>query len=480
MMKHLFTLIALTALAIAPVHALTPQQAQQAIDNMANDAQLRHASLGVAVYDLDSARVIASHGLDQSDITASTMKTVTSAAALELLGNDFCFETPVYLDGEIKGDRFKGNLVVRGTGDPTLGSRYLAQLPDFVGEIVTALRQRGISRIEGAIVADDSYYPFPYYHSAWDVGDLGWSYGAAVHALNWADNVVNLSFSVDSSLQVSPFTITPAVPGLQVINRLHLGYRDAVEPNLEYATPAIVLVGEAVAKDYRFNVVNPTPAALLADSITHALQHSGFKFKLKDNAYRKLRNPQRTLLLVHRSPALTDIITSLLDRSDNMYAHALLRAIGAHDRSLVGKDMMHTDLDATGIAAIKRWLTAGGVDTSPLFMRDGSGLARANKASPHFFVEMLAMMQRTRPSGTRLCDLMPTAAGRVGSELKATPLATDIVLKSGSMSDVQCFVGYYPARQPRYAWAVLANNYNCSRTQIKQHIGNLLINLFGQ
>jgi len=53
------------------------------------------------------------------------------------------------------------------------------------------------------------------------------------------------------------------------------------------------------------------------------------------------------------------------------------------------------------------------------------------------------------------------------------------VLKSGSMNNVQCFVGYYPARNPRYAWAILANNWNGTRAQLKEMMGELLINLFG-
>jgi len=475
-MKHqLLSLLCLSLLSTC-CWALTPQQA---VDEFAGQDNLRHASLGIAVVNLDSSRVMASHGIDQSDITASTMKTVTSSAALGLLGPDFTFETPVYLDGEIKGNRFKGNLVVRGTGDPTLGTRYIP-VTDVVAEIVTALQQRGITKIEGNVVCDDSYYPYPYYHNDWDVGDLAWGYGAAVHALNFHDNLMNVSFTVDSTSGVSPFTVTPPVPGLQVVNRMVTGTgRDAVDFGLEYATPALVLTGDAVPKQYQYNFTNPAPAAMLADSIVRALKTSGFKYKFKRDAYNKVKNPQRTLLLLHRSPVLTDIITSLLDRSDNMYAHALLRAIGAHDKSMAGRDMLRANLDAVGIAAVKRWLNAQGVATDALFMRDGSGLARANKASPRFFADMLTMMARRDWNGKRLCDLMPTASGRVGQFLKGTPLATDVVLKSGSMSDVQCFVGYYPARDPHYAFVVLVNNYNCPRADLKEGIGRLLFNLFG-
>ena len=71
-----------------------------------------------------------------------------------------------------------------------------------------------------------------------------------------------------------------------------------------------------------------------------------------------------------------------------------------------------------------------------------------------------------------------TAAGRVGKTLKANVLSDKIVLKSGSMRHVQCFVGYYPAQEPRYAFAVLVNNFTCSQAGIREQIGTFLCNLF--
>jgi len=161
-----------------------------------------------------------------------------------------------------------------------------------------------------------------------------------------------------------------------------------------------------------------------------------------------------------------------------MFAHALLRAIGARDWEVKGHDNMPSNLDFIGVAAVKRWLENQGINCEPLFMRDGSGLARANKASVNFFGDMLSMMAHRRFDGVRLCDLMPTAAGRAGNTLKNHPLSDQIVLKSGSMRHVQCFVGYYPASEPRYAFAVLVNNFTCSQASIREQIGTMLCNLF--
>lgn len=472
------TLLVLTAFA-ATLPLLASYTPQEAVNMFVSHSSLRYASVGVNVIDLDSAKSIASYRAEQANITASTMKTVVSSAALGLLGPHFRFETPVYLDGEVKDGIFKGNIVIRGLGDPTLGSTFLPCQANIVDEILAALHACGITRVEGSVVGDDSYYCYPYYDEDWDVGDLAYDYGAAVHALSFHDNLVTVSYSLDGRGRVASSSFKPSVPGLKVISRCRGSRgRNAITPYMDYSVPALVLTGETTAKSYRNTYANPTPAPMLVDSVERALRYSSIRYDYDATARDAVTNAERKLLVLHKSPELTEIITSLLDRSDNMFAHALLRAIGARDYETKGLDSMPSDLDVVGVAAVKHWLELQGINTEPLFMRDGSGLARANKASVGFFGDMLTMMAHRRFDGVRLCDLMPTASDRVGKTMENNPLNSRIVLKSGSMRHVQCFVGYYPAEEPRYAFAVLVNNFTCSRASIKDQIGTLLCNLF--
>lgn len=458
--------------------ALTPQEA---VNKFVSHSSLRYASLGVQVIDLDSARSIASYRPEQANITASTMKTVVSSAALGLLGPHFRFETPVYLDGELKEGHFKGDIVIRGLGDPTIGSVFLPCQANIVEEIIAALHARGIQKVEGTIIGDDSYYCYPYYDEDWDVGDLAYDYGAAVHALNFHDNLMTVNYSLDSRGRLAHSSITPPVPGVKVMSRCRANRgRNSITPYLDYSVPALVLTGESGAKSYKNTYANPTPAPMLVDSVERALKASGIRYDRDVDARDHANHAERSLLVIHKSPELTEIITSLLDRSDNMFAHALLRAIGARDWELKGYDALPSDLDVVGVAAVKNWLELQGIDTEPLFMRDGSGLARANKATVNFFGDMLSMMAHRTFDGVRLCDLMPKAAGRAGKTLKANPLSDLIVLKSGSMRHVQCFVGYYPADEPHYAFAVLCNNFTCSQAGIREQIGVFLCDLFGE
>lgn len=466
-------------MALAASLQLTAYTAQEAVDKFVSHSTLRYASVGVNVIDLDSAKSIASYRPEQANITASTMKTVVSSAALGLMGPHFRFETPVYLDGEVHDGYFKGNIVIRGMGDPTLGSVFMPCQANIVDEILDALRARGIQHIEGMVIGDDSYYSYPYFDEDWDVGDLAYDYGAAVHALNFHDNLMTVSASIDGRGRISYSSITPPVPGVKIISRCRPNRgRNSITPYLDYSVPALIFSGDAASRSVRNTYANPTPAPMLVDSVERALLRCEIRFDYSPDANDAVENGERSLLVLHKSPELTEIITSLLDRSDNMFAHALLRAIGAREWELKGAENMQSDLDLIGVAAVKRWLEQQGVDTEPLFMRDGSGLARANKASVNFFGDMLTMMAHRTFDGVRLCDLMPKAAGRSGKTLKENPLSDLIVLKSGSMRHVQCFVGYYPADEPHYAFAVLVNNFNCSQASIREQIGVFLCNLF--
>lgn len=454
---------------------MTATPPQWAVDTLAGKPYMRHASLGIAVADVTTGELVASHSPEQSDITASTMKTLTSFAALRLLGSDFRFETPVYAVGEIDDNKLHGDLVVCGSGDPTLGSRYIACDTSIIERIVNALKQRNITRIDGDIVIDKSIYDntVPFYGD-WNVNDLGWSYGAAVHAFNYRDNVVDLTFDVDSDGTRTLFTV-PTVPGLGIIDLTRFSSRGSnLDCTVDYGSPALVLYGQVNAGSHGFDIVNPLPDRLFIRELENALSNADIEVKHKH----KNHGLKRELLTIHHSPALTAIITSLLDRSDNMFAHGLLRAIAARDKAWLDAAGQARDLDAIGVGAVKSMLNSLGVDTSALFMRDGSGLSRPGKSSAHFFTDMLTVaLKQDMP--VPLHTLMPLAGKRVGGPLSGSPLAQQIVLKSGSMNNVQCFVGYFPADRPRYTWAVLVNNYTCDRATLRADLGALLVNLFG-
>ena len=452
---------------------------QWAVDTLAGKPYMRHASLGVAVMDIATGEMVAGHDVDCSEITASTMKTVASLTALETLGADYRFATPVWTCGKVDRDgTLHGDLMVTGSGDPAMASRYIKQDSDLVQQIVAALQRRGIKRVKGCLRVDGALYgnTTPY-QVDWCVDDLAWDYGAGVHSFNWRDNLIELSLDVDRDGIAILYT-TPSVPGLTLVDNTTVVARgNTLDCTAGYGVPTIVVHGEVDRRHHGFTAANPLPTALFEAELRAALERAGIPMGEQPG-----HGEGRELLLTHHSPTVAEIIRSLLDRSDNMFAHSLLRAVAVRDSAYLAARAAGeaVDLDAAGVAAVKRCLKGLGIDTAPLFMRDGSGLARANKSSARFFADMLRVAEnRTYAGGVKLRHLMPQAAARVGEPLTGSPLAGEIVLKSGSMSDVQCFVGYWPADEPRYTWATLVNNYTCPRRTLRAGLGQLLVNLFG-
>ena len=461
-------LLAMTTVTVQ-AREVTNQRTQKAIDRFVDDSLMRHGSLGVIVVDVKTGKTLGSRNANLACITASTMKTVTSSAALELLGADYTFGTPVYLDGEIHGSTLKGNLVIVGKGDPTLGSVYFKDNLDIVHEIIETLKKQGINQIEGKVIVDNSLHYYPAYNGDWCADDLAWDYGMGVHALNYCDNKVRLVFDSHNG-KVENAHFVPNVPGVEIVNKMRAGNEDNVGVLLEYANPTIVLTGTAADTTYYFDVSNPTPDVLLVDSLQRTLMASGINV---GNSVLP-SSSSRWLLLTHKSPVLTDIITSLLERSDNMFTEALLRAIAVNS----GRE----PIDSEGVAVIDSLFTARGLDVSGKFQYDGSGLARNNKAPVRFFGDMLTYMSSRRfgSKQLRLVDLMPRVGvnARIGTLIPGTAMSTHLAVKSGSMRDVQCYVGYYPADEPKYAWAVLVNNWHGSRPNLKDKIDRLLIGIF--
>ena len=473
-MNYSMIIRTLFALAFAAASALylAANDFQSAVDRFANQSMFRNASVGVCILDLDSGNVLAANAPHQSLITASTMKTLTSASALELLGKDFTFVTEVKAIGEIEDNHLKGNIVIVGHGDPTLGSRHFADMPNFVDSVVSVIRSLGIERIEGSITFDESAYPFETFSDLWMAEDLAYDYGPGVHGINFADNLVRLSFD-RSGAEATDFVFTPAVRNLEVVCHATIGDTQDMHRLLNIGPkPNILLYGsiKRSKKRYVSDFVNPNPAQLLCDSITAALNRAHIKVRHKHVQHAE---PDTTLLMEYNSPRLEEIVASLLDRSDNMFTEAVLRAIAVND----GKEATA----ANGIAAIDSLWRSKGLDTKPLFQRDGSGLARNGRASAHFFTQML---RQAIADSTAIGVAMPSlmiklgTTGNIGTRIKKSPLSGKIASKSGSMSDVQCYVGYFPADKPKYSWAILVNNWHGTRTHLKDEIEMLLLNLF--
>lgn len=477
LLKYIIPVVCAVSISVN-IHAQNAEtdtnRSQLAINEFVNVTPLRHASVGVSVINLEDLSVVGDYAPNQAQITASTMKSVTSATALKMLGKDFRFHTRVYVEGEIHNSgRLDGDIVIVGGGDPTLGSTHMPDQPDFIQAVISALKKKGIKEIKGSIIVDDSAFPAPYVPATWMIEDLGYGYGTSIHALNFADNTLKLnanfgngSFSYNTDQYQKYFTVenhchVVATPSDSI---KITGY----DLRLDIENDILHLSGNIKPGKLRMTIANPSPDLLLRDSLETALRKAGIVVKCLRPGIKGAQSE----LLDYTSPALTEIVKSLLERSDNMYTECVLRAIaiGAHKQATT----------ENGVEVVKSFWKSRGVDVTGLFMYDGSGLSRTGKAPVSFFTHMLAVAHKElKEDGVDFHTLFPIAGknGTVKSFTKGSTAEGKYALKSGSMSHVQCCVGYYPVNNPKYAVAVLVNSFTCSVPELRKHIVKMLVDI---
>ena len=478
-MNKILTLLALTAISIFNALAISPYQ--KAVNNFVSDPTLKHASIGVCVMDLETGEILADADAEKTFVTASTMKIITSASALEILGKDFHFHTMVYAVGKIDGEgTLHGNLIIQGGGDPTLGSRHFKEHPAFVDSLAVAINAAGIRHINGRIIADKSTIACSPVSQYWMLEDIPASYGTGYHAINFADNQMKISFTRDFNGRYSVST-TPDMPWINIaadVNEIDKGDTTStlgITSFLDYPSSTLNLSGNTRLrrgqKGFHRWYANPAPDKLLIDSIISAMTEANIPIAYKN--YKKSELADTTLILDFMSPALPDIVKSLMFRSDNLFAEAVLKAIAMDAEKAV--------TDYNSIKILNKYWNEKGVDLSGLLMKDGCGLARNGCATPLLLCEILRDTYDDRDSlEVDFSELFPIAGknGTVKNLLRKSKLRGHLALKSGSMEGVQSYAGYFPADNPKYAVAVIVNNFPCKRADLRKSIERMFFQLF--
>ena len=164
------------------------QTPQEALETLLASPSLNRDRTAIYVWDLDADYQVTAHRAQAPMVPASVMKCVTTAALADVthIGNPVT--TDVFLHGLQKGDLFSGDIIIVGSGDPSLSDGRHKEEKNFIEEIAQALNRKGISRIEGRIIVDDSRFAGPATPASWVAGDLSQSYGTGFHGFNFEGN----------------------------------------------------------------------------------------------------------------------------------------------------------------------------------------------------------------------------------------------------------------------------------------------------
>lgn len=158
------------------------------IDDFRNNPAVNPSSTSVIVIDLKTGKTIAAMNENTPLLPASIMKSLTIASLMQHTDADDTYDTEVYIEGKVQNGVLQGNLLIIGSGDPTINSRYEPRSPDFLKEIIQALQKKGITEISGEIAIEQGVFSGPAQPESWASGDRAAYYGTGVHGFNFEDN----------------------------------------------------------------------------------------------------------------------------------------------------------------------------------------------------------------------------------------------------------------------------------------------------
>ena len=434
------------ALSCHAANAALPAKVEQALK--AN--KISNNSLSVMTVPLGGQAGGLQFNADISVNPASTMKLVTTYAALELLGPNHQWKTEFYADGPLKDGVLHGNLYLKGGGDPKLNMEKLWLL-------LRDLRINGVRQVQGDLVLDRSFFVAPQLPAFNDDGGdankpflvkpdsllinlkaqrfITRAEGGKAHI---AMDPPIATVRIDNQVRVLKAATCPAWPDIRY---------NAVE---QYDGTTLIVSGQLAegcsAQTYLSLLDHPSYAA---GAVRGIWQELGGKILGKD---RLGPVPEKARMLVRAfSPDVVEIVRDINKYSNNTMARQLFLSIGAQFRTEADKD------DAMAAQrVIRSWLARKGITAPHLVMENGSGLSRAERISAREMALILQAAWRS-PYAAEFRSSMPLVAmdGTMRRRLQRTPLVGEAHIKTGTLNNVRAIAGYSRDSNGQ-DWAVVA------------------------
>ena len=419
------------------------QNLDVATKKLFNSAPAYAANLSFYVADENGNFIFESNG-NKGLSTASTQKIFTAAAALETLGKDFQYVTTAHYSGTISAGNLSGNLWVTSTGDPTLGSwRYDGYKPEnFKQKLIQSLKEKGITKIAGDLVIDDSYFDFQTIPGGWPWDDIGNYYGAGVWGVNWRENQLDMQMSGG---EIKKLNID--LPQVNWVNDVKTG--GSSDQSLIFTAPhsnVAHINGTLPSKSITVSGSTPNPPLSFGYEMKSWLNEAGIELngKVTSTSEQKIEGtkvsiaPENNTLLVYKSPTLDKIIFWFMRKSVNFYGETLIKTLGKEKKN-------EGSFDA-GISYLKEFWKSKGINSAMINFADGSGLSPQNYVAARAEVQAL-LWSKKQPWFNEFFDGFPTQ----GNGMK---------MKSGTMRNTKSFAGYHTSKDgKKYVFAIIINNY---------------------
>ncbi len=437
------------AAATAQTDASLPAEVTQALKREG----VTPKGVSVYVHEIGQAKPLLAVAADAPRNPASTIKLLTTLAALEELGPAYRWKTEVYAVGPVRNGRLEGDLYIKGYGDPFLVIEHFWRL-------LRALRLQGIETIGGDLVLDQSLFVREPGDPAEFDGRPERAYNVLPSALLVNFQAVNFRFLPDATAGQVRVVAEPHPANLVIENQLrltnepcrgwnrHVSYRLARDNGTERA----VFSGRyeaACGANELFRVVNDS-TRYVHGVFTALWRELGGRF---EGRVREAAVPENVRLLhTHESPPLADVVRSVNKFSNNVMARQLLLTLAAEKRGAPGTS-------EKGVEIVRAWLKQRGMEFPELVLDNGAGLSRDGRISARHLGEVL-LAGYASPYMPEFLSSLPVAAvdgtlrGRLGA------LEGQAHLKTGLLNNVRGLAGVMRDRQGRSAVVVILHNHS--------------------
>lgn len=455
---------------------------QQDLADIFEDPNFSNAHWGITVQSMETGQYIFRRNDTKSFLPASNHKLFTTAMALSLLGADFTYTTQLVTDGKISDRTLRGDLIIRGAGDPTLGSPSLSSDPTIMATFeawADSLERLGITKIIGNIIGDDTYFTDQRYPYGWAIEDIPYYFAMQTSGLSFAENRVTVRAWAASNISASPkFSLDPATEYVDVINDA-LTKQDSITINIKRGVDSVIAIGSTtleITREQGLNRVHITgeiprsgdtirehisvenPTLYAAEVLREVLEDRGIEVRGKTVSARDLKRKvpylKSRVLAYYTSPPLSDIVATTNKRSNNHFAEQLFLTV-AKEREGEGSWVK-------GSEAMKKFVSSIGIDPQRMSIYDGSGLSRMDLVSPAQIVTLLrAMYQRKQLFSFFYPSLaLMGVDGTLSTRLRETRAQGNVRAKTGFLTGVRTISGYLTTTDGEMlAFSILANNY---------------------
>lgn len=452
---------------------------------------------GVEVDELGQGQTLFRHNAERMFVPASNTKLFTTALTLLRLGPEYRFKTVVLAaQAPDAAGRVAGEVRLVGGGDPSLSGRVIpyqkdAPAGDPLAGIEALAEQavaRGLRRVDGDIVGDDTAYLWEPYPQGWAQDDAVWEYGAPVSALTLNDNTITVSVQPAGRAGQPPLlTLSPALEYYVIDHRIQArpGAERRIRVERLAGSRQLRLWGTVSTEGSgasRFSLAIDDPALYAATALYEALLRRGVIVagspRARHRFANEVGNPKNPIapppgagveLARRESPPLVELLQVVDKISQNLHAELMLREVARVRRQVGTRE--------AGLEEMRQFLSEAGLEETSYRFEDGSGLSRLNLVAPAAVVKLLRYVDRS-PQGEAWQTLLPIGGedGTLANRFEGHPEGRRVRAKTGTLRHVSALSGYVESRsRGRLAFAVMVNNYLAGSAEIRSIVDKICL-----